>query len=412
MATKVFDSAQKRIMAALVIAYSSAYVCRTNISMMLPGIMEELQLSQARAGMLATLFAVIYAVGQIVNGLIVDRVNPRYWIFSGLTISALCNLACAFVPNFNMMLGIWAINACAQSMLWTPVVKIMSLRFEGPAQAKASFFISFSLIFGNLAAWAAAGALVAAASWRMAFVGSAVITGSIGVITFLMLKGVRREEPVQKTAAAGAPAAQKQNLKALIWGTGLAMVLFSCLFNGFVRDSIMTWAPTILKETQGIDLDSVIGVVLIIPIVNFFGVLLGRWVYNRVGHRSRLTISLLTAGCFGFSLLLAMLFRVHVLVCTALLACCVALAYGMNPILTSIVPLEYGKLKCVGTVAGLVDAFIYLGSGLSGVLTGALAENAGWQIVFIIWAVGSLIGSAAMYFASRPRFMKTLDPKK
>lgn len=412
MATKVFDGAQKRIMAALVIAYSSAYVCRTNISMMLPGIMEELQLSQARAGMLATVFAIIYAVGQIVNGLIVDRVNPRFWIFSGLTISALCNLACAFVPNFNMMLGIWSVNAVAQSMLWTPVVKIMSLRFAGAAQARASFFISFSLIFGNLGAWAAAGALVAAASWRMAFVGSAIITGSIGVITFLMLKGVRREEPAVKVNAAGKPAAQKQNLKGLIWGTGLAMVLFSCLFNGFVRDSIMTWAPTILKETQGIDLDSVIGVVLIIPIVNFFGVLLGRRVYNKIGHQSRLTISLLTAGCFAFSLLLAVLFKVNVLVCTALLACCVALAYGMNPILTSIVPLEYGKLRCVGTVAGLVDAFIYLGSGLSGVLTGALAENAGWQIVFIIWAVGSLIGSAAMFFASRPRFMAALDPEE
>ena len=64
-----FTPRQRRVIAALVLAYSSAYVCRTNISMMLPGIMEELQLSQARAGTMTTLFAAIYAVGLVVNGL-------------------------------------------------------------------------------------------------------------------------------------------------------------------------------------------------------------------------------------------------------------------------------------------------------------------------------------------------------
>ena len=402
-----FTPRQRRVIAALVLAYSSAYVCRTNISMMLPGIMEELQLSQARAGTMTTLFAAIYAVGQVVNGLIVDRVNPRLWIFAGLTVSAACNLLCAFAPSFTLLLVLWSLNAVAQSMLWTPVVRVTAQRFEAEGRSRASFMLSFALIFGNLAAWGVSALLVARAGWRAAFACCAAVTFAVAVTTTLMLRGEpngraesRPREAKQKAAAV--------SLGQLVLGTGLAMVLFGCLFNGFVRDSVMTWAPTILMETQGIDLNSVLGVALIIPVVNFFGVMLGRFCYNKLGRMARRAVALLMLGCAVASLALTLLAGLSPLVCAVLLACCVAMAYGLNPLLTSVLPLEYYGLGRVGTVAGLVDAFIYLGSSLSGVLTGALAERTGWQTVFLVWTIGALIGAVAIGVAALPKFMDKL----
>ena len=49
--------------------------------------------------------------------------------------------------------------------------------------------------------------------------------------------------------------------------TGLFLVLIGSVCNGFMRDSIMNWAPTILMQTQGLALDGVLGVALIIPLV-------------------------------------------------------------------------------------------------------------------------------------------------
>lgn len=413
-----FTARQKRVLAALVLAYSSAYVCRTNISMMLPGIVSGLGITQARAGILATLFAVIYASGQVLNGMIVDRVNPRLWIFTGLMLSAGCNLLCAFVPSFPLLLAIWSLNAIAQSMLWTPVVRVVAQRFEEEEKrSRASFAISFSLVIGNLAAWGAAGLIVSRLGWRQAFMGCAAITGAVGLLTFFMLKGETREQPARKAQPPGAPVRRESGLMKVVFGTGLVMVLAGCLFNGFVRDSIMTWAPTILMHTQGIDLSSVLGTALIIPAVNFLGVLLGRFCYDRMGRRSRRAVAFLTLLSAGFSLLLTLFGTLNALLCAVLLAGCVSMVYGLNPLLTSLLPLEYYGLGRVGTVAGLVDAFIYLGSGLSGFLTGALAERSGWRLVFLIWCVGSLVGAALLHISSGDRFMHWLyedpqDPEK
>ena len=114
--------------------------------------------------------------------------------------------------------------------------------------------------------------------------------------------------------------------------------------------------------------------------------------------------------CAALSLALGFFARLSTLLCAVLLAGCVAMAYGLNPLLTSLLPLEYYDLGRVGTVAGLVDAFIYLGSSLSGVVTGALAENAGWQTVFFIWAAGALVGAVVIHIASFSRFMDRLHP--
>ena len=56
----------------------------------------------------------------------------------------------------------------------------------------------------------------------------------------------------------------------------------------------------------------------------------------------------------------------------------------------------------------MIDAFIYLGSGLAGITAGAVSEWAGWSAVFALWVVSALCGAAAMLFASRRKFMEKL----
>ena len=45
----------------------------------------EMSLSMARAGFLQTVFALVYATGQLVNGTVVDHVNPAKYMLVGIT---------------------------------------------------------------------------------------------------------------------------------------------------------------------------------------------------------------------------------------------------------------------------------------------------------------------------------------
>ena len=90
--------------------------------------------------------------------------------------------------------------------------------------------------------------------------------------------------------------------------------------------------------------------------------------------------------------------------CTLLLGLCSAMAYGINPLLTSFLPMDYHSLGRVGLAAGLIDALIYVGSAFSGTFAGMLHDWLGWSAVFASWAVCSLIGVGAVLLAMRKRW--------
>ena len=79
-----------------------------------------------------------------------------------------------------------------------------------------------------------------------------------------------------------------------------------------------------------------------------------------------------------------------------------ALLYGTNPLLTTLVPMQYDGLGRVGLVAGLDDASIYLGSALAGGLTGLIRQQSGsWQSVYLSWLIVSVVGCVLAIFSVR-----------
>ena len=129
----IFSAQQKRVLTMCVVMYTAAYVCRLNLSAALSSMLPALGLSMARGGMLQTLFAAIYAAGQFVNGSIVDRVNPAKYMLMGLAGSAACNLAMGACSTYGALLAVWSLNAVFQSMLWTPVMRLLALYFRDAA---------------------------------------------------------------------------------------------------------------------------------------------------------------------------------------------------------------------------------------------------------------------------------------
>ena len=76
--TNAFSKEQKSILLLCFLCYSAAYMGRLNISAALPGVTSALAISDVQSGMFQTVFAIIYAVGQIVNGSLSDRIKSTY----------------------------------------------------------------------------------------------------------------------------------------------------------------------------------------------------------------------------------------------------------------------------------------------------------------------------------------------
>jgi len=65
--------------------------------------------------------------------------------------------------------------------------------------------------------------------------------------------------------------------------------------------------------------------------------------------------------------------------------------------------MSYDRVNRVGTVTGMVDCFQYLGSSLSGVLTGALYGVFHWEGIFMAWVIMCTL-SACMALLAQKRF--------
>lgn len=388
-----FSPKQRRLLIACCVAYTAAYICRTNLTPALAAIQADFGVSAARVGMLPTLFCIPYAAGQIATGYLADRFRARNLVWIGLMGSALMNALFAFAPGLGVLMALWCLNGAFQSMIWTPIVRIFAVNYEDKVRARALFLISFTMIAGYLIAWMLSGALTKGAGWRAAFGASGAVTAIMGIFACRALHD--SDSAAQKTEkSAEQPAAM--SVGGLLFKTDLIFALLLCLFNGYVRDSIMNWAPKMLSDTQNIDLNGALGVILVIPIVNYLGILFGKRMYRVQQANVFKTMLTMVSLEIVFSLILFACFGAGTLVCAALLALCSAMAYGLNPLITSLTPMEYLYTGRVALVAGLLDATIYLGSAFSGTFVGFLRDHLGWGAVFASWAVFSTFSALAI----------------
>ncbi|MBR4040382.1 MAG: MFS transporter [Clostridia bacterium] len=389
-----FSAQQKRVLTLCVILYTSAYVCRLNLSAALGSMMADLHLSMARGGMLQTMFAAIYAAGQFVNGAIVDRVNPARYMLLGLAGSAACNIAMGFGHSFAMLLAVWSLNAVFQSMMWTPVMRLLALYFlDAPVRERANETVALMLIAGHFIAWAISGFVSAASIWRYSFILPGMISAAaIAVMARTALTlDVRRQETHKKALVpTGEP------IMRVLLATGFFLVLVTCVLYGFIRDSVITWTPTILLRQS----DAVSGAAftLILPAINMAGVLLG-FRLRRRGARPHGVVAVMMAGAILCS---AVLMKRFGLPATAvLLGMICAGMYGANTMLTGLIPLEYDRVGRTSLTAGMIDSFIYLGSALSGAIAGGIYETLGPDMLYGAWMLAGGVSALLMMISSR-----------
>lgn len=387
---KRFSPLQNHVIIACMMLYSTAYLNRLNLSAALGSVMEALSLSATRAGILPSAFAITYAAGQMVNGALVDRLNPVRHMIIGLVCSAACNLLMAVSCSFEMLLALCLLNGVFQSMLWTPVVRLVAMHFRQQERPRANILISITLIIGHLGAWAISGYMSGLLSRRASFAAPAVIAVPVALMAGWMLRSVKAEPAAQAPKSAKEAGSSIRSALGMYWVSGFVVMLAVSVLFGFVRDSIRTWAPQILGEISG-DAMSATTLSLVIPLINAIG-MMGSYVLQRMPSlRNRRIVSLLMTAGMAFCALLCG--AKGVALCALLMGCACACMSGMEPLMTTLIPMEYEHERLIGLSAGLMDSLIYVGSALAGVAAGFIRESMGLNALFLSWAAAAVIAA-------------------
>ena len=244
-------------------------------------------------------------------------------------------------------------------------------------------------------------------AWRWCFLipGIAAVGGAI--ICILGLKdtpqsvGLPEIEGTNtgKEKLQGIPGAHKSFLRHMVFkNKWVWMLSIANIFVYVLRMGILDWGPKFLTEDRGMDIKSAAWSVAIFELTAIVGTIFAGWASDHIfkGKSHRMCL---------FSMIGAVLFLAIF-----------ALGEGLNPIVSTLVLAMsgfciYGPQALIGigaanqatkeasaTANGLAGICGYIGSSLSALAVGLIADNLGWKAVFITFIAVGVIGAIVFLF--------------
>ena len=270
------------------------YIDRASLSVAMPLIAKEFDLSPAMQGLLMSSFFWTYAFMQIPGGMLADKYGPRS-VIAGATLGwgffqAIAALSTGWFSLLLTRLGLGA----AEAPIYPAGGKLNGIWMTQNERGRGA-----TLLDGGAPLGAALGALIIAGllthfdSWRVSFVVAGVGTMIAGVFAWWYIRNHPREHAgVNEAEAAFIEEAHAADLAAepahasgkvmdffkyrSVWGMFFGWMCFNALFYG-----LLTWMPTYLSKVHGMDIKQMGGAVFIMFFSGFVGEMVGGWIADK-----------------------------------------------------------------------------------------------------------------------------------
>src|ERR1019366_1888527 len=134
--------------------YASYYVCRYNFRFATPGMIKEFGFSNTQITDMLSAWSIAYGFGQLVNGLLTDRIGGKAAMLIGAVDTIVVNLVfgfASFVGTFSTFALIWLFNGWFQSFGARGMVKINAAWFNRDERGTFAGIFGFMIQFGQIA---------------------------------------------------------------------------------------------------------------------------------------------------------------------------------------------------------------------------------------------------------------------
>ena len=116
--------------------YMISYITRTNFGAIIQEMQTNTGISKQLLSMSLTGSFITYGTGQVISGVLGDKISPKRLITIGLSATVCMNLLIPLCNSPYQMLAVWSVNGFAQSFMWPPLVRIMAA--PSPMRRRAS----------------------------------------------------------------------------------------------------------------------------------------------------------------------------------------------------------------------------------------------------------------------------------
>lgn len=398
-----FQRVEFGVMWVLWITYGSFYFCRTNISAAIPGIEAEFGFSKAQIGLILGGLKLAYAIGQLVNGQLAEKIPPRKLLAVGMLVSALLNVLFGFGTALYFLIFIWACNGYFQALGWTPTMRVTANWFPVEKRGRAVGIIGTGYQATAAFTFVLAGFSAQHFGWRGAFYIPAVLFAISCVHMLLFMKeappqvdeldqGQETLSKIQQTGSIG------RNIVLTLSNPWLWLLALSLGLLNACRYGFLDWGLAHLIETRGGGIGKSALNYAVLPLGGIAGALLSGWVTDRwFGGRAAPAIAVLLSALGLLTLVYSKVITsggglLFPLVLLVMIGFCI---FGPQVLLVGTAPMDLARGGAAAAAVGFVNFVGYMGAFAGDYVTGHIVDAQGWGGGLKFWA-GCAFGAAVI----------------
>ena len=360
------------------VVYLGVYFARNILGAVTPE-MVECGYTEGYIGKVSSFFFVFYAVGQLINGAIGDKINARYMMCVGLFMAGITNVLFSLLSvNYaNVATVVYGFTGFFLAMIYGPMTKLVAENTEPIYATRCSLGYTFASFFGSPVAGVAAAMFV----WQSVFFMSSAILVIMAVVCFLLFllmekKGiVKYNQYTQKKEKGG-------SIKILIKHRIIKFSFISML-TGVVRTTVVFWLPTYISQYLGFSTETSALLFTVATFIISFATFVSIFVYEKLKRNMDLTILVMFLSSTLFFMLVYLVKQPVLNIFFIIVA--IMSANGAATMLWSRYCPSLRDTGMVSGATGFLDFISYMAAAISSTIFANAVYYIGWGNLILVW---------------------------
>ena len=396
--TKLRPASGTGLLLLFAAAYFVSYLTRVNYATIISEMELATNFPRDLLSLALTGSFITYGAGQLVSGILGDLISPKKLLATGIGLTACMNLLLPLYRDPWWMLAVWCVNGFAQSFIWPPLVKLMTMLLPEKDYHKGVLWASYGCSLATILLYLLSPVVLRWFGWKVIFFGAAAVALVMLAVWLRYCPEPEAEAPVKTARGKGSR---------LLFAPVMLGIMLAIILHGMLKEGVSTWMPSYISDTYQLDNRIAILSGVIMPIFSVVSVKLSALVFKRF-FKNPVACSV---AVFSVSTLAALLLPLigNAAASILLMALLTGSMHGINLMLISTIPPFFKKMGAVSTTSGLLNACTYIGSAASTYGIAVLSERFGWALTLWTWvamAGGGLLLCLVCFRSFRKKIME------
>lgn len=377
------------------VAYLAVYFVRNILSAVTPQMIEA-GFTEAYIGRVSSAYFISYAVGQLINGVIGDKIKAKYMISLGLLLSAITNLMFSGLAavNENTAMIAYGLSGFFLAMIYGPMTKVVAENTEPVYATRCTLGYTFASFIGTPFAGVAAAVFV----WQDVFLAGSLCLAVMAVVCFIFF-AIFEKKGIVKYNQYTSKAEKGGGIKVLIKHQIVKFTLVSIL-TGVVRTTVVFWLPTYLTQYLNFATDTSAMVFTVSTFIISLETFIVIYIYEKLGSNMDLTLLIMFVAASVF-FLLVYLVKMPVLNVVFIVIAIMSSNGAATMLFSRYLP-SLRDTGMVSSATGFLDFVSYMAAAASSTIFANAVSEIGWGNLILVW-VGLMVAGVVVALPYKKR---------